>query len=117
MIINLTPHTINIKMSSGEIRSIESSGEIRIKTEDTLISVVDGIPLYSTKYGEITGIPSEVVKGDIYIVSSMVRTALHIYLTEAMYGEDAPTVASPGELIRDVNGNPIACEGLRIELP
>ena len=101
--VNLTPHDINDAESGKEF---QPSGEIvRISEENVLAKTVDGVNLYSTKYGELAGLP-EPAAGVIYIVSGQVLS----YLRERT---DRVDVISPGPLVRDTNGKPIGCKGFR----
>ena len=99
--INLTPHTLNVH-ANGDVVSIAPSGEVaRVATVSTDADPVGGIPTVTTAFGEVTGLPE--AKEDVFlIVSGMVASA-------------APRtdVLSPGDLVRDENGRPIGCRGLR----
>ena len=99
--INLAPHVIN-DVSSG--RSFPPSGEVaRVSSESVLLETWEGVEIYETHYGEITGLP-ECKPDTILIVSGMVKAATFERLD----------VISPGELVRDANGNPIGCKGFKI---
>lgn len=99
-LINLTPHTTNIHKDGKEVKSIESSGIVRLETSRKLIETVDGIDYYETELGEVSGLPDP-EPDTRYIVSGLVRAAVN-----------RPDLYQPGELIRDENGRPIGCEGL-----
>jgi len=111
---------------SNNIMNIQPSGQIsRVNQEMTLVAVYPAgtqfvnltphvlsvhtnaegsIELYSVEYGEVTGLPPEKwKKGVVYITSGMVNAAL----------PHRSDVVSPGELVRDENGKPIGCKGLR----
>ena len=79
MLINLTPHNINLITDKGGV-VIKSSGVARCSQEDILIGSVDGgipsIPIYKTMYGEVIGLPDKEVEGTYYIVSLLVANAL-----------------------------------------
>ena len=99
--INLTPHTINIHTDHGVV-NIAPSGEVaRVATVEVEADTVGGIPTVRTSYGEVTGLPTP-TEGTTLIVSGMVASA-------------APRwdVMSPGPLVRDENGRPTGCRGLR----
>lgn len=99
--INLTPHTLNVH-ANGDVVSIAPSGEIaRVSSVSVEAGSIDGIPTVRTELGEVTGLPKP-QEGVFLIVSGMVASA-------------APRsdVLSPGDLVRDENGRPIGCRGLR----
>jgi len=104
--INLTPHVISIRHENGgDITNIPPTGEVaRVTANSTLVAYEGAIPMYVTEYGEVTGLPAP-QEGVTYIVSGMVASA-------------APRkdVVSPGDLVRDAEGRPIGCKGLRLSL-
>ncbi len=89
MIINLTPHSIEVYSESqfvnleqtnpttwiadsvdGEpIAAFPSMGSARIAVTTVEGNPIDGIPTVTTQYGELTGIPETVVVDDVLIVS------------------------------------------------
>jgi len=74
-IVNLTPHTINIK-TSGDTLSIAPSGEIaRVTSVEEVVGKVAGIPVLKRTFGDIEGLPAS-QKDTIYLVSSMVLSAV-----------------------------------------
>ena len=104
MLVNLTPHTLNIHHPTGVV-NVPPSGEVARVTTVSIRAPyppVDGyIPTVLTSYGEVTGLPAPVA-GVTYIVSGMVAGAA-----------PRPDVMSPGDLVRDEKGRPIGCKGLR----
>ena len=102
-IINLTPHKLNVLDLSGDFVVIPPSGTVaRVAVSLKETAVLDpGIQIYSPTYGEVTDLP-EPAEGVVYVVSGLVAAA-------------APRadVFSPGELIRDEEGRPIGCRGLK----
>ena len=104
-LINLTPHVLNIVTETGAIVSVEPSGTIaRCAVTSTPVRILpNGVTCYKTVYGEVTGLPAE-QEGTIYVVSGLVRGAV----------PDRLDVASPGELIRNEEGQPVGCNGLSI---
>mgnify|MGYP000163574378 CR=1 FL=1 len=103
-LINLTPHKLNIVTENGTV-TVEPSGTIaRCSVTNTPVRILpNGVTLYRTVYGEVTGLPEE-QEGTIYVVSGLVRGAVPTRLD----------VASPGELIRNEEGQPVGCNGLSI---
>lgn len=111
---NLTPHVINIRTPQGEVTVPPSGTVARVHmaraahypTGDPLwIADEDDnsneLPLYTVEPGEVTGLPAREA-GVICIVSAMVAAVA-----------ERPDVYSPGEVIRDDAGRPVACDGLQ----
>ena len=97
MIINLTPHAINLPD-----RTIEPSGKVARCTEITNdAGRFEGIELITRQYGEVVDLP-EPVDGDLLIVSALVRAARPGRLD----------LASPGDLVRDADGKIVGCKNL-----
>lgn len=102
-IVNLTPHIVRIHDADGNlIVTIAPSGvPARCSTQREQVGEVKGIPLYRTRYGEVTGLPDP-EPGTILIVSGMVRAAV-AHRTDLW---------QPGEAVRDAAGQVIGCIGL-----
>ena len=104
IIINLTPHTINATRRDGSVRAIAPSGSVaRCSQSSVEVGEVEGIPLYRTTFGEVTGLPAP-EEGVLYIVSALVRMAV----------PHRADVVSPGELLRGPDGQPVGCKGLAV---
>ena len=105
--INLTPHQINIQLETGEVITVDPSGDVaRVEQDDVYQSKDDnGVSYYRTKYYELKGVPVS-VPGVMYIVSGLVLSA-----------SGRTDLAAPSELIRDSEGRVIACRGLRLADP
>lgn len=103
MLVNLTPHTMNLYNADKElIVSIPpESVAARCSVTRDKLGEVDGVPVYVTRYGDVTGLPDGNGK-DTYIVSLLVSQAVPGRLD----------VLSPGELLRNEQGQPIGCVGL-----
>ena len=100
--VNLTPHTINVH-SNGNVTNITPSGNIaRVTTSYNNTGTIAGINIFDCVYGDIDGLPSS-QDSTIYIVSGVIKSAV----------PNRQDVMSPGELIRDENGKPVGCNGLR----
>jgi len=98
-IVNLTPHPINIV--GGE--TIPASGIVARCEETTApAGMLNGIPLVVKRFGAVVGLP-DAVEGVVYIVSSLVRTAL---------GNSRPDVLTVGETVRDDKGRIVGCTSL-----
>ena len=99
--VNLTPHTIN-EINSG--KAFSPSGDVaRVSSEKKEIKKVGGIPLFEVEFGEVQGLP-EPQPDTIYIVSGMVLSA----------ASDREDLVAPGDLVRNEEGQPIGCNGFRV---
>jgi hypothetical protein len=96
-IINLTPHTLNI-IGYGEI---VSSGIARANVVSMQIDTINGIPVYSSKYGEVEGLPSP-EKDTIYVVSALTAQSC----------KDRNDIYITNEAIRNESGQVIGCKSL-----
>ena len=111
-IINLTPHVINVHTPSGVISFPASGSVARVETKQALLkNLPGGIPVFIQEYGEVTGLPEDDPSDDgtetghfetYYLVSALVRAACPSRFD----------LLSPGELVRDEEGNPVGCKGL-----
>jgi len=100
-IVNLTPHSINIVMGNGEVRTIPPSGTIaRCRETSEIVGDINGIPVIRKSFGNVEGLPDP-SSGVIYITSALVANAAR--------RED---VVCPGDPVRDSNGNIIGCKAL-----
>ncbi len=58
IIVNCTPHRLNVVCADGSIRTLEPSGlEPTVSEKREVIREVDEINLYATTYGKIEGLP------------------------------------------------------------
>lgn len=101
-LLNLTPHAIRLIGPDGTARDIAPSGQVA-RVSQTLVHVgdADGVPLYRATFGPVVGLP-EPEPGVLYVVSALVRTAC----------PDRADLASPGDLVRGPDGQPVGCRGL-----
>lgn len=103
-LLNMTPHALNVVCENNTITTIEPSGTVvRVSQNMELVTDINGIPVYRSQYGELEGLP-EPQAHTRYILSAMAAAA-----AKAAGRDD---ILSPGELIRDENGQPIGCRGL-----
>lgn len=101
MLVNLTPHIINIVLEDGSTVNVPPSGKVaRVEATFTPAGTVSGVPVYRRKFGAVIGLP-EFAVDTVYIVSALVAQAA-----------PRPDVYSPGELVRNDAGQPIGCKGL-----
>lgn len=100
--INLTPHPIVFVGKGGDTKTIKPSGDVaRVSANDKLVDTIDGIDIYTTSYGSVSGLPSP--SSDVgYIVSGLVRAAL----------PNRKDLFSPAKLIRNNSGQVIGAGGL-----
>lgn len=107
MLKNLTPHEVCIYKLNGTTPDldlvIEAGEEVaRVSCEYVKVDKkVEGVDLYRPVFGEITGLP-DYEEGVYLLVSTMVREALPL----------RSDLVSPGQLLRDDDGNVIGCLGL-----
>lgn len=110
MFVNLTPHAINLYRPDGTVRTIPPDGRVaRCAAVAMPIGCApDGTPLMRRSYGDAGiqggGAFPDPQPGTIFIVSALVAAA--------MAGRD--DVASPGDLVRDADGNIIGCRDLTL---
>ena len=98
MILNYTPHEVNVLTEAGALR-YPSVGVARVAQRNAQIGAVDGIPLYRAEYGDVIGLP-EPQKDTYYIVSALVKAAAC-----------RDDLLSPCEFVRDDGGAIIGCRG------
>lgn len=98
--INLTPHYINELTTN---LSIPPSGIVaRLYHTTNKTMELDGIPIYSKKFGEVHNLPDP-QPNTYYIVSGiMLDHAKSMGRTDCL---------APGELVRDKQGQPTGCKG------
>ena len=103
-IVNLTPHVLNILNADGFGGiDLPSSGLARVATSRVQTGEARGIPLFETRFGEVTGLP-DAQEGTLFVVSGIVAAHPSVRSREDVF--------SPGELVRDEGGKPIGCRGL-----
>ena len=103
-LINCTAHVLSILVDDMGIgtRNIRPCGIVpRVEVHEVAVGDIDGIPIFETKYGQVTDLP-EPEPETRYIVSTMVRLA-----------SDRNDLLSPGQLVLGADGQPVGCKGLR----
>ena len=104
--LNRTEHEVKIFNTIGvetpDMVLEQYHGEpIRVSCESRKVDTIEGVDIYENIYGEVTGLP-EYEEGVYYVVSAMVRQAL----------PNRKDLLSPGQLIRNEQGQPVGCLGL-----
>ena len=104
-VYNLTPHTLNIIDSDGNVTVIPASGAIaRVGTTEVLVGRLGLVEVVKRSFGKVEwGFDmSQMKKDTVYIVSSLVASAI----------KDRHDILVPGTLVRNDEGQPIGCQGL-----
>lgn len=100
MIVNLTPHTINVLGDNPQ--NFPPSGTVaRCAVTRQQVGTVDGVPLNRTVYGDVTGLPAP-QPGTYYIVSALVAQAV----------PDRTDVLITDDAVRDDQGRIVGCRAL-----
>lgn len=108
MIINLTPHRVNIFLANGSITSIPSSGVARVNENRECLkylSIEENtlVPIYKSVLGKVEGLPQP--EPDVaYIVSRVVAAAL----------PERQDLIYPHDIVRDREGRIIACKSFAV---
>ena len=107
--VNLTPHDITVVLPDTQTennrrRVFHRDGTVaRVSQIATVVETIDDIVISTVKFGSVVGLPKP-VDGIRFIVSSMVKSA----------EPNRTDLVSPGDLVRDENGNVIGCKGFYI---
>jgi hypothetical protein len=101
MIVNLTQHKIVVFSADGlqVVREYQPSGIVaRCQVEQAEIANVDGVPVVTSMFGEVTGLPvPNPIVGTTYIVSTMVAQAAR--RADVVSPDTGPTA------VRDADGH------------
>lgn len=102
VLVNLTPHDLNIVQIDGSVLTVAPSG---VCPRCSSSEVADGtigslIQITRQTLGEVEGLP-EMLPATFYIVSRLVASAAN-----------RPDLLVPGPLLRDDKGRVIGCRGL-----
>lgn len=99
-LVNLCSHPINF--SNGiTLPPCEKGAEARVSVSREPGPMVGGVPTFVPLYGQVMGLPAP-ADGVTYVVSGLVRGRV----------PERADVASPGQLVRDVDGKVIGADGL-----
>ena len=109
VIINLTPHPLNLVDAKGELRHFpKPEAEVvlpRVAQTTVEAGTLDGITEFISSFGEPENIPFN-DGNNVYVVSRLVISAC------AEHGQDHSHLRSPGRLLRDDEGKIVGAEGL-----
>ena len=107
-VINLTPHSINIISENREqIATYPPSGDVaRCANVNTPIGDMDGVPVITQGFGEVSGVP-EPVEGTVYLVSMVVGSALKGQRND-IYGP----ATDPANAVRNEKGHIVGVKAL-----
>lgn len=105
-ILNYTPHTVNLITEEGAIVDFASVGVARCSQKTTPVTTLETegykIPITTTTFGEVEGLPTESKEGVFYIVSRLVMSA-------CTHRKD---LLVPNDMVRDEEGKIIGCKSL-----
>lgn len=108
--VNLCPHPIAVRHPDGTETVFPSQGNARVSVAYRQAQTVElgghAVPVIEGKYGAVIGLP-EPEPGCIYLVSHMARMAL----------PQRRDLWSPADLIRDAQGNVVACRMFEVTEP
>jgi len=105
-LVNLTPHPIDLFTPEGERITIPTSGTVtRVATTPGTLRSIEGVPVPVADpptYGQVEVLPRP-VEGTMYIVSSMVASALE---TQGIRRDDllVPGTGPSDGVVRDAEG-------------
>lgn len=101
MLVNCTPHPLNIVQRNGETLTVEPSGIVaRCASTEVLDQAIGLIDITKQTLGNVEDLPDP-VQGVYFIVSRLVASAAK-----------RDDLLVPGALLRDDNGKVIGCKGL-----
>ena len=102
MLVNLTPHIVNIFVDGEEKVTLSPSGIVpRCSQTEEQVMIVDGIPVSRQVFGEVVDLPAP-QPGVYLVVSRLVAAAC----------PNRNDLLCPGPMVRAQNGQPIGCNGL-----
>ena len=105
LVVNLTPHALNLVTDSGTV-TVPPSGavaRVTVTREPAGTVTLDGVsvPLYRTTYGAVEGLPDP-APDTLYVVSAVVAAA----------ARDRDDLVVPDDLVRDEQGRVVGARGL-----
>ncbi len=112
--VNATPHLVTIYKDDDTVLAIPTCGVvIRVDETREVCEIVEGIDLHVVKYGDVIGLDQlpGLTSDDIVIVSALALAALKASGEALSYDFG---FASPGESVRNADGQIIGCKGLTV---
>jgi hypothetical protein len=112
VIKNYTPHDVTVFIGTGDTKVVfPIEGEARVEQKDVPVVFNADVPVVSTTYGEITGLPEQQLQQDgtpavYYIVSSLV--------VQAAKRDGRRDLLFPTDMVRDEKGRLIGCKVLAL---
>lgn len=100
ILINLTPHNINLYKDGKITKIIPSSGIATCETKSLLIDNIDGFDVYTTEFGEVSNLPAP-KDGVYYIVSAIVANKVKGTRSDCLIVNDT---------VRNEKGQIIGCK-------
>jgi hypothetical protein len=104
VIVNLTPHAINLVRDGQVVETIHPSGTIaRVSMTTEIVGQINGFEVRKNTYNEVVDLPPR-EEGTIYIVSALVAQA----------AKDRYDLVVPDGSVRDADGRIIGCTGFAV---
>jgi len=119
--VNMTPHVLNVFTGNGDnpdevLNLLPSGRSLRVAQTFEPAGVLNGVTLYVAVYGAVEAVDNAtkavvgglppVVEGTTYVVSGQTL--------EALRASSRVDFAAPGELVRNEAGQPVGCNGLKV---
>ncbi len=120
MIINMTPHPVNIVTVTGEeILTIPPSGKtIRLETVTTRVMKIDGVEITRTVFGKPEVIVTKPENIDARVPREMPEQADNVYYIVSQIIKSAlpgrADLLVPAEIVRNETGQIVGCRSLGI---
>lgn len=105
--INLTPHNLNVRNAEGVMITVAPSGKVaRVAVRRVKMYEISGVIIWGKEMGGLVGLEGlEDAPENVLITSLAAKAAVKAAFPAAL-------VVSPGDLLRDENGQPVGCDGL-----
>jgi hypothetical protein len=107
MIVNLTPHAVNLVLADGTVRTFESSGVARAEQTVVEAGSIEGCRLVRTSFGAPVDLPAP-QEGVFYLVSSILVSAAR------QSGRTVEDLLLPSDSVRDAQGRIIGCRAFAL---
>lgn len=107
MIINLTPHAVNLLKDDGAVQTFESAGVARASQQMIEAGEIEGVRIVRTTFGAPVNLPDP-QEGTFYIVSAITVSSARANgrtVSDLLYTADA---------VRDEQGRIVGCRALSL---